>query len=88
MTETLMSPRILETDACWRAIETRDRSADGRFVFADLPPGEYLIAALTDLDPIDLQDPAFLEQIASAGAKVTIAEGEKKVQDLKMGGAG
>ena len=29
-------------------------------------------------------DAAFLEQIAPAGVKVTIAEGEKKVQDLRI----
>jgi AraC family transcriptional regulator of adaptative response/methylated-DNA-[protein]-cysteine methyltransferase len=41
MTETLMSPRILESDACWKAVETRDRSADGRFVFAVHSTGVY-----------------------------------------------
>jgi hypothetical protein len=59
-------------------------STDGRFVFGDLPAGEYVIAALTDLDPIDLMDPAFLEQIVPAGIKVTLAEGERKVQDLRI----
>lgn len=41
MTETLMSPRILEAEACWKAVETRDRSADGRFVFAVHSTGVY-----------------------------------------------
>jgi hypothetical protein len=59
-------------------------ATDGRFVFADLPAGEYLIAALTDLDPIDLMDATFLEQVAPAGVRVAVAEGEKKVQDLRI----
>jgi uncharacterized protein (DUF2141 family) len=66
-----------------RILSTRP-ATDGRFVFADLPAGEYIIAALTDLDPIDLMDPTFLEQIAPTGAKVTVVEGEKTIQNLKI----
>jgi hypothetical protein len=56
-------------------------------VFADLPAGEYYIAALTDLDPVDWQTPASLDQAVPFAIKVRLAEGEKKVQDLKIGGA-
>ena len=59
-------------------------ATDGRFVFADPPAGEYLIAALSDLDPLELMDVAFLEQIVPAGVKVAVAEGERRVQDLKI----
>jgi hypothetical protein len=51
---------------------------------ATLPAGEYFIAALTDLDPDGWQTPAFLEQVASAAFKIRLAEGEKKVQDIKV----
>lgn len=74
----------------WRIGARRSVSAkpgtDGRFVFADLPAGEYYIAALTDLDPVDWQTPASLEQVVPFAIKVGLAEGEKKVQDLKIGG--
>jgi uncharacterized protein (DUF2141 family) len=74
--------------ALWRPKARRILSVrpatDGRFVFVDPPAGEYVIAALSDLDPIDLMDVSFLEQIAPAGVKVTVAEGEKKVQDLRI----
>ena len=66
-----------------RNMSTRP-STDGRFVFADLPAGEYLVAALTDLDPTEWQHASFLEQIAPAAIKLTLAEGEKKAQDLKI----
>jgi hypothetical protein len=72
----------------WRVGARRSMSTkpgtDGRFVFTDLPAGEYYLAALTDLDPIDWQTPAFLEQIVPAGWKVSLGEGEKKVQDLRI----
>jgi uncharacterized protein (DUF2141 family) len=67
----------------WRIQSVRP-ATNGRFVFADLWAGEYVLAALTDLDPIDLWSPAFLTQIAAAGVPVTVAEGEKKVQDLRV----
>lgn len=59
-------------------------ATDGRFVFVDPPAGEYLIAALGDLDPLDLQDLTFLEQIAPAAVKVAVREGEQKIQDLRI----
>ncbi len=56
----------------------------GRFTFLWPPAGEYVLTALTDLDPLDLQDPAFLTQVASAGLKVTVPEGQKTAQDLRI----
>jgi uncharacterized protein (DUF2141 family) len=74
--------------ANWRVGARRSVSmkpgTDGRFVFADLPAGEYYLAALTDLDPIDWQAASFLEQVAPAGYKVVVREGEKIVQDLQI----
>lgn len=66
-----------------RSLSTRP-ATDGRFVFQDLPAGDYFIAALTDLDPAEWQDSAFLEQVVPAAVKVGVAEGEKKVQDLRI----
>ena len=39
---------------------------------------------MTDIDPSDLRDPAVLEEMAAASVRVTLAEGEKKVQDLRI----
>jgi hypothetical protein len=58
-------------------------ASDGRYRIAPLPAGVY-VAALTDLDPEDLYDPAFLEQVAASSLTVTLAEGEKRVQDLRL----
>jgi len=57
---------------------------EGRFRFAQWPPGEYYMVAVTDGDQMDLTDRAAMEQIAAVALKITLAEGEKKVQDLKL----
>ena len=58
--------------------------ADGRFSMLDLPPGDYLLGVVTDIDPDDWENPAVLEQLVPTSVTVTIGEGEKKVQDLRL----
>ena len=58
--------------------------ADGRFVIRDLPAGEYLLATVTDAEPEDLKDQTLLTQLAAGGVRVTLAEGDRKVQDLRI----
>jgi hypothetical protein len=62
-------------------------ASDGQFRVTGLPAGEYYLAAVIDLDPQDWGDPAFMEQIVAGAIKITIGDGEKKVQDLKVGGS-
>jgi hypothetical protein len=59
-------------------------ASDGTYKVQGLPAGEYYVCALTDLDPIDWQAASFLEQVAPAGYKVVVREGEKIVQDLQI----
>jgi hypothetical protein len=78
---------VFSTDrAHWRPRARRLVSArpatDGRFVIRDLPPGEYFLAALTDVDPDEWQAPAFLEQVVAGAIRITVGEGEKKVQNI------
>jgi hypothetical protein len=61
-------------------------ASDGKYRLTGLPPGEYYVAALTDFEPTDIYDATFLEQLIAASFKITLAEGEKKVQDLKLAG--
>jgi uncharacterized protein (DUF2141 family) len=74
--------------AIWRSDARRIRSTrpatDGLYKFADLPPGSYILAAVDDLEPADLADSTFLETLATAGIPLTLGEGEKKRQDLKI----
>ena len=61
-------------------------TAEGTFRFTGLLPGEYCLAVLMDLDSADLQDPEFLEQLLPAGIRMTLAEGDRKVQNVKLAG--
>jgi hypothetical protein len=61
-------------------------ASDGKFRVANLAPGEYFMAAVTDLEPGDWGDASFLEAVAAAAFKITLGEGERKVQDLKIAG--
>jgi len=64
-----------------RVVNVRPAS-DGTFTIRDLPAGNYQIAALDDLDPADLADPHFLEQVMPASIRLALADGEQKKQDL------
>jgi hypothetical protein len=66
-----------------RLVSTRPAS-DGRFIVRDLPAGDYRIAALTDFDPDDWQTAEFLDQLVPASVAVSLGEGERKVQDLRI----
>lgn len=84
---------VFSTDpSVWRPGARRVRStrpaSDGRFVVSALPGGDYYIAALTDVTPDDLADATFLAQVAPNAVKVTLADGEKKTQDLRIAGGG
>ena len=69
-----------------RRIRSTRPGTDGRYDFIGLPPGQYVLAATTDLAGGDLQDPGVLAELASQAFPVTLGAGEKKTLDLKLGG--
>lgn len=68
-----------------RRIRATSPATDGSFSVAGLAAGDYAIAAAEDVEASDLADPAFLSQLLASSIKITIAEGEKKTQDLRVG---
>jgi uncharacterized protein (DUF2141 family) len=67
-----------------RRIQQTRPSHDGRFVFRHLPPGDYLLAAVTDVERDEWFDPAFLETLIGSAIEITLAEGEKRTQDIRV----
>jgi len=62
------------------------RSSDtGAYKLANLPPGDYYLCALSELETVIQSEPAYLEQLVAASVKLTLGEGEKKTQNLRIG---
>ncbi len=75
--------RVLWVPPFRRVFSARPAS-DGEFAFQDLPPGDYYLAALTDVAPNEWQDAKFLAALAASSLRLTIGEGEHKVQNLQI----
>ncbi|PYR58707.1 MAG: hypothetical protein DMF85_09980 [Acidobacteria bacterium] len=67
-----------------RRVQSTRPAADGAYVLR-LPPGDYLVVALADIEPGETSDPRFLQQLVPGSMKVTLGEREKKTQDIKIG---
>jgi len=70
-----------------RRIQSVRPATDGRFSFKNLGAGDFLIGAVTDVEQFEWYDPAFLSRLVEASTKVTLVEGEKKVQSLRIKGS-
>jgi len=70
-----------------RRVKSLRPASDGSFSVKDLPAGDYVIAALTDVAPGEWNDPAWLAAVAPAGAPVKITDGGKTIQNLRVGGS-
>jgi uncharacterized protein (DUF2141 family) len=69
-----------------RRIVSARPGTDGRFTFRNLPPGEYRLAAITDAEPGEWFNPEFLAQLVAPSIPISLAEGERKVQDIRFSG--
>jgi hypothetical protein len=69
-----------------RRIVSARPGTDGRFTFRNLPAGDYRLTAVTDVEPGEWYDPAFLSQLLTASIAITLTDGERKVQDLRVAG--
>lgn len=67
-----------------RRIHLARTGTDGRWIVEGLPPGDYLVAALSDASLSDLDDADFLATLAMQAVPVTLTEGAPTVQDLQV----
>jgi protocatechuate 3,4-dioxygenase beta subunit len=66
-----------------RQIQAARTDQSGVFRLRNLPPGDYNLAVVDTVEQGQWFDPAYLEQIIAGGSRISIAEGEKKTQDLR-----
>jgi hypothetical protein len=67
-----------------RRLRTAAAGPDGSFRFAAVPVGEYFAIAVRDADVEEWEAPATLARLAALATRLTIAEGESRVQDLTV----
>ena len=68
-----------------RIVSVRPNSS-GSYSIRNLPPGEYFLSALADVETGEWFDPEFLRALVVADPiRITIGEGEMKRQDLRVG---
>ncbi len=69
-----------------RRIQSVRSRENGSYTLVGLPPGEYYLCALTEFDAGLQFEAEYLEQFIPSAIKLTLGEGEKKKQDLRIGG--
>jgi hypothetical protein len=69
-----------------RRIQAVRPGTDGRYTVRNLPPGAYALAAVTDVEPGEWYDPDFLQELLGASMRLSLAEGDRKTQDIRLAG--
>jgi uncharacterized protein (DUF2141 family) len=67
-----------------RRMRSTRPATDGKFAFVGLPPGEYRIAAVTDVETGEWLDPEFLRQLLPTSISVRLADGQQSTQDIRV----
>jgi hypothetical protein len=68
-----------------RRVRATRPATDGTFRFVGLPAGEYDVVCVADFDRTVLSNPAYLEQLAAFGFRLSLADGEKRGLNLRAG---
>lgn len=66
-----------------RRLRSTRATAAGEYSF-NLPPGDYFAVAISADQAAEWQDPVFLQAASRVAARVRIADGERKLQDLRL----
>jgi uncharacterized protein (DUF2141 family) len=67
-----------------RRIQATRPGTDGRFTFRNLPPGDYRVIALSDVDQGAWFDPSLLRQLVGPAVAISLAPGANVTQDLRV----
>ncbi|MEP6915463.1 MAG: carboxypeptidase-like regulatory domain-containing protein [Acidobacteriota bacterium] len=66
-----------------RHILTARTNPSGGYTLASMPPGDYLVVAVDDVEPGEWFDPAFLDQMKERATRAKVEESDQKTLDLK-----
>ena len=66
-----------------RFMRTGRPNQDGRYTIRGLPPEDYFVAVVREVEPGRLTDPEYLESLRQSAVRITLAEGEARAQDFK-----
>jgi hypothetical protein len=67
-----------------RRIQAVRPASDGRYAFRSLPPGDYRLIAVEDVEPGQWFDPAFLKDLVGGAMPVSLTQGEKRTQNVRV----
>jgi hypothetical protein len=67
-----------------RRIQGVRPATDGRYRFQNIPGGDYLLIAVTDVEPGQWFDASFLRELAGPALSISIRDGDHKIQDLRV----
>ena len=62
--------------------DVRSYAPAGTYSFQRLRPGDYLVAAVSDADLMDRNDPGFIERLAPLATPVSLTPGARQTVDL------
>jgi hypothetical protein len=67
-----------------RQIMTARPDQNGKYQIRGLPPGEYFVALVDPAEPGEWFEPSFLDAHRPGAVRVSLGDGDAKVQDLKV----
>jgi hypothetical protein len=67
-----------------RRIQQTRPSSDGSFAIRNLPPGDYRLAAVVDVQQGEWFDPEFLSQLVDASVAIRLPDGAQVRQDIRI----
>jgi hypothetical protein len=67
-----------------RRIQGVRPATNGQFTFQNVPGGDYLLVAVSDVEVGQWFDAGWLRELAGAAMPITIRDGEHKTQDVRV----
>jgi hypothetical protein len=74
----------VESGATPRRMKMTRASSSGAFEFSAVPSGDYFIAAVRDELAGEWPDPTFLTSLRAQATRVSVADGDKKFENLRV----